>query len=225
MQVTAERKVLSMPAPLIEEIEKKIKLSDGERRLIGKTLNSSIFREFLMYDDFWISSEYVNARVGIDAPKKIMGSFSMFTTSAYMLKKFIPEQEEEISVGEINKKWRENKEIIYSDWVFERLKEIFSPEYFSAFEKGELEIMFPQGDHYSPNSILVLQLSALPVSLLGKISEFTALGRRIKYSFDKANGLYRFLNSKNPTISMISDDDSMKIDMEEILRRGRLNER
>lgn len=100
--------LISTPMPLVEEIEKKVRLEDDERELLNKILNSEGFRSFIWYQNYnMIDWSRINGDSGIDATKHILEAFDYIMSFCYCIKKLVPELDIQVSLKELNSEWDE----------------------------------------------------------------------------------------------------------------------
>jgi len=227
--------VLSLPDPLIEDLQKKLgaKLDESLQTILYKILDSYMFRDTLRYVE-WAVRKYgvpnpVDPQKGIDAPKVIFSSLTELTASAYMvasmrwLYPFTDEKpDKEMSIEEISQKLKlpsptdDEKTITMPGWVIDNYQKKLSDEDFKLFERFSL-MGFPRADGsgFSPTSMYVLPLLCLPKYLLRRISRITLHGRFIVDAWERAFGVIaslkcKELEIKNTPIQSDKDPDIVR---------------
>lgn len=210
-EVGLQKEIVSMPQPLIDELEKitGTNMRESTRTILYKVLDSWMLRDTLGYVEWAVTKKSslnpVDPQKGIDSPKVIFNSLTELTAAAYMVRSMewllqdedekTDEKTTEEHLKEISQKLKlpsptnEVKTITVPNWVKNNYQKTLSDEDFQAF-KG-FSLMFPTADErggFSPTSMHVLPLLSIPKNLLRRISQVTSHGEVTIKTWDQAFG-------------------------------------
>lgn len=152
--------VLSMAAPLVSEIEKKVELNEREKKVLTQVLPMDGFRKVIGMVDSNIEWKRITSEDGINAPNEILSTFDSLVSFAHTFLKIYGE--ESLSYEEFYKIIDNNEDI----------EEITEEVMQNITHNADIEQI--------PIKKTILLPIFLPSELAEKISGFTTLGKIFK---------------------------------------------